>query len=53
MYHMTICLLDKKKIMGTKKVYCVLCDGIFYYFDKSTSKKQIGAFYTKGELSVC
>lgn len=29
--------------------YCVIHDGVFYYYDNDASKKQNGAFHLKGE----
>ena len=37
-------------MFGPQKRWCVIKDGIFFYYDKDRALKQKGAFYVAGKI---
>jgi len=44
-----LCVFKEGRLIKTKKVWCVVKDGIFYGYDKPTSKSQSFSFPLKGK----
>jgi len=49
-----MCIITDTKVFSKtyQKRFCVISEGIFYYFDSPTAKKQSGAFYLSGKYHL-